>query len=98
MINIKDFDSSLLKIGKKVIQKYWNFITIKDSNHVEINSVNPLYIIINEVDGSISETNGNKYITFASTDKKKTLEKHTKPWDEIKYHIQTINADKFGKY
>ena len=52
MINIKDFDSSLLKIGKKVIQKYWNFITIKDSNHVEINSVNPLYIIINEVDGS----------------------------------------------
>ena len=59
-----------------------------------------MYIIINEVDGSIYETNGNKYIRFASADKKrkKTLKKHTKPWDEIKYHIQTLNADKSGEY
>ena len=28
---------------------------MKDSDYVKINSVNPLYIIINEVDGSISE-------------------------------------------
>ena len=26
------------------------------------------------------------------------LEKYTKLWDEIKYHIQTINAGKFGEY
>ena len=59
MINIKDFDPSLLKIDKtsyKNIGIYCiGYITMKDSDHVKINSVNPLYMIINEVDGSISE-------------------------------------------
>ena len=26
------------------------------------------------------------------------VEKYTKLWDEIKYHIQTVNADRSGKY
>ena len=70
-----------------------------DSDNVKINSVNPLYLIIGEVDGYNEENNGNKYLTFASTDKdKKVLEKCTKLWDEIKYHIQTINAGSSGKY
>ena len=52
-----------------------------------------MHIIINEV-----EKNGNKYLTFASTDKsKKVLEKYTKLWDEIKYHIRTINTGKSGE-
>ena len=42
---------------------------MKDSDHVKINSENPMYIFINEVDGSISEKHGIKYLTFASTDK-----------------------------
>ena len=90
MINIKDFDPSLLKIDKKSYKNigsyYIGYITMKDYDNVRITSVNPLYIIINEVDGSISEKkNGNKYLTFASTDKnKKVLEKYTKLWDEIK--------------
>ena len=55
--------------------------------------------MIGEVDGYIEENNGNKYLTFASTDKnKKVLEKYTKLWDEIKYHFQTKNANKSGKY
>ena len=62
-------------------------------------SVNPSYIIINEVEESISEKNRNKYLTFASTVKnKKVLEKYTNLWDKIKYHIQTISADKSGEY
>ena len=72
---------------------------MKDSDHIKINSVNPLYLIIGEVDGYIEENNGNKYLTFASTDKnQKVVEKYTKLWDEIKYHIQTINADNSGEY
>ena len=72
---------------------------MKDSDHVKTNTVNPLYLVIDEVDGYIEENNGNKYLTFASTDKnKKVLEKYAKVWDEIKYHIQTINADKSGEY
>ena len=36
------------------------------------------------------KTNGNKYLTFTSTNKnKKVLGEYTKIWDEIKYHIQT---------
>ena len=48
---------------------------------------------------TLKKVNGNKYLTFASTDKnKKVLEKYTKLWDEIKYHIQTIRVDKSGEY
>ena len=62
-------------------------------------NTNPLYLIIDDVDGYIEENNGNKYLTFASTDKnKKVLEKYAKLWDEIKYHIQTINSGKSGEY
>ena len=104
MINIKDFDPSLLKIDKKPYKNigiyYIGYITIKSiSDYENINSVNPLYLIIGAVDGNIEENNGNKYLTFASTDKnKKVLEKYTKLWDEIKYHIQTINAENSGEY
>ena len=104
MINIKEFDSSQLKIDKKSYKKigiyYIGYITIKFiSDYENINGVNPLYLIIAEVDGYIEENNGNKYLTFASTDKnKRVLEKYAKFWDEIKYHIQTINAGESGEY
>ena len=60
MINIKSFISNLLKTGKnsyKNIDNYYNgYITIKSiGDNVDINSVNPLYLIINEVDGYIEE-------------------------------------------
>ena len=75
---------------------------MKDTDNVKINSVNPLYLIIGEVlviDGYIEKNNGNKYLTFTSTDKnKKVLEKYANLWDEIKYHIQTKNAGKSGEY
>ena len=81
---------------------YIGYITMKDTDNVKINSVNPLYLIIGEVlviDGYIEKNNGNKYLTFASTDKnKKVLEKYANLWDEIKYHIQTKNAGKSGEY
>ena len=75
------------------------YITIKIiSDDENINSVNPLYLIIGDVDGYIEENYRNKYLNFASTDKnKKVLEKYTKLWDEIKYHIQTTNAEKSGE-
>ena len=104
MINIKDFDPSLIKIDNKSYKNlgiyYIRYITINSIwDYENINSVNPLYLIIGEVDGYIAENNGNKYLTFASTDKnKKALEKYTKLWSEIKYHIQTINSSKSGEY
>ena len=54
--------------------------------------------MIGKADRYIEENNGNKYLTFASTDKnKKVLEKYTNLWNKIKYHIQTVNADKSGE-
>ena len=44
---------------------------MKDSDYFEINSVNPLYLIIDKVNGHIEEKNGNKYLTPVSTDKTK---------------------------
>ena len=104
MGNIKQIDPSLVQIDKKSYKNigtcYIGYITIKsNSNYENINSINPLYLIIGNVDRYIEENNGNKYLNFASTDKnKKVLEKCKKIWDEIKYHIQTINADKSGEY
>ena len=103
MINVKDFDPSLIKIEKKSYKNigiyHAVYITIKSISDCEsINSVNPLYLTIGEVDRYIEENNGNKYLTFPFTDKnQEVLEKCTKLWDEIKYHIQTINADKSGE-
>ena len=66
MINIKEFGSSLLKIDKKSYRNmciyYIGYVTIKSISYYEnINRVNPLYLIIADVDGYIEENNGNKY-------------------------------------
>ena len=88
MINIKKFDPNLLKIDKKSYKNidiyYIGYITVKDSEYVKIDRVNPLNLIVNEVDGHFKEINGNKYWTLVSTDKnKKVLTKYTEVWDEI---------------
>ena len=76
MINIKKFISNLLKIDKKFYKNiyiyYIGYITTKGiDNYKSIQSVNPLYFIIGEVDGCIEESNGNKYLTLVSNDKNK---------------------------
>ena len=51
------------------------------------------------MDGYIEENNGIKYLTFASTvTNKKVLNRYIKLWNKIKYHTQTINADKSSEY
>ena len=58
-----------------------------------------MYLIINDVDVYIEEDDKNKYLSFASTDNnKEVLKKYIKFWDEVKYHIQTINVDEFSEY
>ena len=63
MIKIEDFNPDLVKIDKnsyKNIDIYCiGYITIKCiSHHESTDSVNPLYFIVNEVDGFIEESNG----------------------------------------
>ena len=89
MINIKNFDSNLLKIDKtsyKNIDIYYiGYITMKNLEYVNIHSANPLYLIFDKVDGYIEESNGNKYLIFASASKNKdVLTKYTEIWDKTK--------------
>ena len=103
MINIKDFDSNLLKIDKKSYKNIdiycTGYITMKDSDYVKINNVNSSYMIIDNVDGYIEESNGNKYLILVSTVKnKEVLTKYTELWDTIKYLIKKVNAGEAGEY
>ena len=84
-INIKDFDPNLLSIDKisfkstDAVIYNMKYITMKSLNHVNIDTENPPYFIFNNVDGYIEESNCNKYLVFASTDKnKEVLKKYTK--------------------
>ena len=73
---------------------------MKDSEYVNINSINTLYLIFNEVDEYVEEVNGSKYLTLVSTDKiKELLTKYTELWDWIKNSIEKINnkSSEYGK-
>ena len=60
-INIKNFDPSNIKIVEKsykdIFIYYIGYVTIKDSKYVKINSVIPLYLIFNKLNGSFEEIN-----------------------------------------
>ena len=73
MINIKDFEPSLLKIDKKSFKDIGvcniGYITIiKIDDYENIYSVNPLYLLVNHTNGYIEEKNENNYLIFNSTD------------------------------
>ena len=69
MINIKDFDSNLSKLDKKSFKNvaiyYIGYITRKDE--YKVNNVNPLYLLVHEIDGFIEEKEGSKYLNIALT-------------------------------
>ena len=65
-INLKDFDASLLKVQKKDYEDidiyYIVYVIVKKiANCSNINSVNPLHLMINEMIGHFEEKNKNKY-------------------------------------
>ena len=73
MINIKDFDSSLLKIDKKSYKSIGiynlGYITIKKTDDYEnIYRVKLLYLMIGKVIGHIEENSWNKCLAFDSSD------------------------------
>ena len=79
-INLKNFDTSLLKIEKKHYKEiniyYIGYITLEKTGDCEnVHSVNHLYLIVSYASGYIEEKNGNKYLVFDSTDEHKELPK-----------------------
>ena len=96
MIDIRNFQSNLLKIDKKSYKDidiyYTGYITIKKldkfSDHESIHSVNPLYLIIYSAIGYFEEKNGKKYLITDST------EKYEEVFSRIKSKIRAINNEK----
>ena len=87
IINIEDFEWNLQKIDRKLYKNidiyYIRYIITKSISHYNsINSVNPLYFIIGEVNGYIEETKWKQYSTFAPTNL---------PLNKIlKFHMLTV--------
>ena len=74
MIDIRNFQSNLLKIDKKPYKEidiyHIGYITMKKFNDCEhIHSVNPLYLIINSEIGYFKEKNDEKYLIISVTEK-----------------------------
>ena len=64
-----------------------------------VDSVNPLYLMINRIDGFIEEENGDKYLNIASTDRnREVLRKYSEVWNGIKDCIEKINNSELGEY
>ena len=67
IINIKNFDPNKIKIDEKsqknILIYFIGFVTIKNSKYVEIDSINPLYLIIGKMNGYFEDINGNIYLT-----------------------------------
>ena len=87
-IDLKDFDARLLKIDKKDYNEidiyYIGYVTVKKiANCNNINSVNPLYLMIDEMIGHFEEKNENKYLVLDDVDKNKEVSKKTNKFGKV---------------
>ena len=84
MINIEDFDPKLLKLDKKssmdISTYYIGYVTKK--SECNINSVNSLYLFVDEIGGFIEEENVTKYLNIALTDNNNEV---LKKYENIKF-------------
>ena len=75
IINKKNFDSNNINIDKKsykyILIYFIGYMMMKDLKYVKINSINPLYVIFNKVNGYFEEINGNKFLTLVPTTESK---------------------------
>ena len=83
--DIETFDSNMLKLDKKSCKNLdiYNigYVTIKKIGYgYDINSVNPLYLRIDNANGYIEEINEDKYLVFDVRDENKEL---LKRYDDV---------------
>ena len=74
-------------------------LSIKYNSIIEYNSVNPLYLMFNRINGFIEEKIGDKYLNIASTDRnREVLKRYLKVWNGIKNCIEKINNNKLREH
>ena len=101
LISLKDFNPNLLKLYKKpsmdISIYYIGYVT--KTPEYNIDSVNPLYFLISELDGFIEEKEGSKYLNITLTDSNNdVLIKYAEVWRRIKDQIKKINNGSVGEY
>ena len=95
--DIGDFDLSLLNIDQIAFKS--NDSIIYEIKYIKnLNSSNSFYLVFNNLDAYIEKSGENKYLIFASTDKKKMLEDYSEIWDEIKKQVELKSGNKAIKY
>ena len=108
MINITNLDPDKIEIDEKsnsfksILVYYTGFATFKDLRYVKVNCLNPLYLIVNKIDGYFVEINRNKYLTLVPTNQNEdTLKKFKELRNKIRELITsaTNNLNLYdGKY
>ena len=96
LINIKDFNSNNLKLNKKESMNLGIYCIryIDKKLHWNTDSVNPLYLMIDRIDGFIEEKNGDKYLNIALADRNsEVIKKYAGVWNGIKDCIEKNNKD-----
>ena len=94
----------MLKVDKKDYNRidiyYIGYVTVKKiSNCNNINSVNPLYLMIKEMIGLFEEKSGNKYLVLEDVDENKEVSKKYKEvWEGVKKETETINGGERVEY
>ena len=103
-LNLKDFDARLLKVDKKNYSEidiyYIGYVTVKKIAHCNnINSVNPLHLMIDEMIGHFEEKNENKYLVLDDVNENKEVsKKYEEVWEGVKKETETINSGKKVEY
>ena len=68
---MNDFDPNNVIVDEKSYSNtliyYIAYVTIKNLKHVKINSVNPLYLMLSNMNEYFEEINGNVYLTLFPT-------------------------------
>ena len=97
LINALTFEPNDLKLGKKAWKDidiyYIGYVDKNKPEDLRVNSVNPLYLIINKVFCSVGEKNGIKYLKIEKNHSEPSLNKWNQVFDSIKYHIKKINNE-----
>ena len=79
------------KSYKNVLIYHIGYLTVKDLRYIKINSIDPLHLIINKINGYIEERNGNKYLTIVlNAESKDKLKKYEELWIKIRDLIRSI--------
>ena len=103
-INLKDFDARLLKVDTKDCKEidvyYIGYVTVKKIAYCNnINSANPLHLMINEMIGHFEEKNENKYLVLDDVDENKEVSnEYEEVWEGVKKEIETTNGGRRVKY